>query len=95
MFTRPLPGGGYQHTVAISLTHCPPVAFADSVAGLDNLVAGWSFPLVEVAEETLSGFTVLVSVFGDEPEPTSQETADIEGTVAELVWADKASQRAS
>lgn len=87
MFSRPLPAGGYQHTVAISLTHCPPVASVDSIVGLDNLEAGWAFPLVEVAEETDRGFTVLVSVFGDEPEPTSQETADIEGTVAELAWA--------
>ena len=95
MFTRSLPGGGYQHTVAISLTHCPPVAFVDSVAGLDNLEAGWAFPLVEVAEETDRGFTVLVSVFGDEPEPTPQELADLDGTVAELMWSDRATQRAS
>lgn len=95
MFSRPLPAGGYQHTVAISLTHCPPVAFVDSVAGLDNLEAGWAFPLVEVAEETDRGFTVLVSVFGSRSEPSQQELPDLEGTVAELMWVDKATQRAS
>jgi len=95
MFSRPLPAGGYQHTVAISLTHCPPVAFVDSVAGLDNLESGWAFPLVEVVEETPRGFTVLVSVFGEGFEPTPQEVAYLEGTVAELMWADKAIQRAS
>ena len=95
MFSRPLPTGGFQHTLAISLTNSPPVAFVDSVAGLDNLTAGWQFPLVEVVEDTDRGFTVLVSVFGDQPKPTSQELADLEGTVAELVWADTATQRAS
>ena len=96
MESRPLPGEGFQHTVALSLTDRPPVAFVDSVVGLDNLEAGWRFPLVEVAEETPRGFTVLVSVFGESPEPSAQERADLEGCVAELLWADRqATQRAS
>jgi hypothetical protein len=78
----------------LRILHCRPVA-SDSIVGLDNLEAGWAFPLVEVAEETNCGFTVLVSVFGDQPELTKRELADIEGTVAELMWADKATQRAS
>lgn len=95
MESRPLPGGGYQHTLALVLTHRPPVAFVDSVVGLDNLAAGSAFPLVEVLEETDCCFTVLVSVFGESLEPTSQELADLEGAIAELTWADKATQRAS
>lgn len=95
MESRLLPGGGYQHTVALSMTHRPPVAFVDAVADLDNLAAGWRFPLVEVAEETGRGFTVLVSVFGEGPEPTDQERANLDGTAAELLWVDKATQRAS
>jgi hypothetical protein len=94
--SRPLPGLGFQHTVALLLTDRPPVALVDSVVGLDNLAAGWAFALVEVVEETDRGFTVLVSAFGEGPEPTNQERADLEGSVAELLWADRqATQRAS
>lgn len=46
-------------------------------------------------EETPRGFSVLVSVFGSAPEPSPQERADLDGAVAELLWADKATQRAS
>lgn len=93
MESRPLPGLGFQHTVAVLLTDRPPVALVDSVVGLDNLQAGWQFPMVEVLEETPRGFTVLVSVFGENPEPTAQERADLDGTVAELMWADKQATR--
>jgi hypothetical protein len=96
MESRPLPDGGYQHTRALSLSVRPPIAFEDALVGLDNLTAGWTFPLVEALEETPRGFTVLVSVFGEAPEPAAQERADLEGCVAELLWADRqATQRAS
>lgn len=89
MESRPLPGGGYQHTLLLSLTARPPVALEDAVAGLDNLEAGWQFPLVEVLEETSDGFSVLVSVFGDTKEPTPQKLASLHGTAAELMWHDR------
>lgn len=93
MFSRPLVAGGHQHSRAIVLGHRPPGAFVDPLVGLDNLAAGWVFPLVEIVEETSHGVTVLVSVFGEGPGPTAQEQADIDGTVAELMWVDDAGQR--
>lgn len=91
MESRPLPGGGYQHTVSVILKRRPPLGLEGSIEALVNLESGFQQPLVETAEELPNGsYEVLVSVFGEDQEPSPDLKAALEGTRAELVWHDRA-----
>lgn len=90
MNSRPLPGGGYQHTLCVTQDHRPPIWLEGSIAALNSLESGFQQPLVEIAERLPSGrYMVLISVFSGDEEPSSDCAAALEGTKAELLWHDR------
>ena len=91
MESRPLPGGGYQHTLVVSLNARPPLGLEGSIEALVNLESGFQQPLVETVEELPNGScTVFISVFSEDEKPSPEQKAALEGTKAELVWHDRA-----
>lgn len=88
MESRPTPSGCH-HFVEVLLGRAPAVRFTDPVRALADLESGLAQPIVEVVEEHSDGSVVVrVSVFSDNPEPSPQEVAAIEGLGAELTYFD-------
>ena len=86
--TRPTPTG-WHHWLELRLRHAPANRHTDPARALADLEAGLAQPVVEVVEQHADGrATVRISVFSDSAEPNTNETAAIEGTAAELRYAD-------
>jgi len=87
MHTRPTPTG-HQHYLDVRLRHAPASRHTDPLAALDDMEAGLTQPVVEMTEQHADGSgRVRVSVFSDNPQPSLDEVAAIDGLIAELRYA--------
>ena len=89
MLTRPTPTG-YQHVLELRLRHAPDPRHTDPLRALADLETGLAQPVVEVIEQYADGSALLrVSVFSDNPQPSPDEVAAIEGLAAEIRYSDE------
>lgn len=88
MLTRPTPTG-YQHALELRLRRSPADRHTDPLRALADLEDGITQPVVAILEEHDAGaVTVQVSVFSENPEPSPDERAALDGLVAELTFED-------
>lgn len=87
--TRPTPTG-YQHTLELNLRHAPAFRHTDPLQALADLETGLNQPVVEVIEQHADGSVLVqVSAFSTNAEPSPNDVAALEGTSAELRYADE------
>ena len=89
MDTRITPTG-WQHWHDVRLRHAPEPRHTDPLQALQDLETGLAQPLVEITEQQADGgVLVRVSVFSDNPQPSPDEVAAIEGLAAEIRYSDE------
>lgn len=77
-------GRSFTHRVTAWAAGPPAAYFTDSVADLERLSGGDSYPMVS-AWETPDGWGIEVSLWSENESPSSEERAALEGTLAEVL----------
>lgn len=83
--TQPSPDGRYfQHTLMGRAQAEPSAKFTDSVADLERLSEGDSYPMVSAWQEG-TDWLISVSLWSENESPSPEEIATLKGTLAEVV----------
>lgn len=85
--SRPQPDGQtWQHIITAHSAGRPADHFTDSLLDLERLSAGPTYGLPMVtAWETNGGYDIEVTLWSESPEPSADEVAALEGTLAEVL----------
>jgi hypothetical protein len=88
--TVPSPDGAHwQHTLEGKAEAEPASQFTDSLNDLERLQAGDSYPMVTSWQEGDSRWTVEVSLWSQNKTPSDEESASLNGTLAEVIASTK------
>lgn len=86
----PSPDGEYfQHTIMGKAEAEPATQFTDSLNDLERLQTGDVYPMVSAWQEGDSGWTVEVSLWSKNETPSDEESASLNGTLAEVLASTK------
>ena len=84
--TQPSPDGQYfQHSLTGGTQTEPAAQFTDSVADLERLQAGDSYPMVTATPDSKGGWIIEVSLWSQNENPSFEEIASLNGTLAEVI----------
>jgi len=79
----------WQHTLTGKAEAEPAAQFTDSVADLERLQAGDSYPMVTATPDGKGGWIIEVSLWSQNENPSPGEASSLRGTLAEIIASTK------